>query len=279
MTVVYIDLLFLLNLTANYLLLLVTGQIAGARLRRGRIALSAALGALYACLIFVPGGAWLAAVPCKLASGAGMALLAYGRERRLLFITLVYFACAAALGGLVMACETLWGGSLTLEHGVLYSWVDLRLLLLLIAAGYAALTLVFRRTGRHGGGELVKAEVTLWGEKVTLTALLDSGNTLTDPISNAPVLVAEAERFRQVLPPDLDPGDPAEGAKKLARDGKRGARLLPYRAVGVPCGMLLAAPADRVVLDGREQEKMLVAFSPTPVSDGGGYQALLGGSQ
>ena len=76
MTVVYIDLLFLLNLTANYLLLLAAGRIAGAVLVRWRIALGAALGALYAALIFLPGLVWLARWPCKLGLGVLMALTA-----------------------------------------------------------------------------------------------------------------------------------------------------------------------------------------------------------
>ena len=41
MTVVYIDLLFLLNLIANYLLLLAAGRMAGAALARWRIGLGA----------------------------------------------------------------------------------------------------------------------------------------------------------------------------------------------------------------------------------------------
>ena len=40
--------------------------------------------------------------------------------------------------------------------------------------------------------------------------------------------------------------------------------------------MLLALRPEWMQVDGKE-EKMLVAFSPVTVSDGGGYQALLGG--
>ena len=83
MTVVYIDLLFLLNLIANYLLLLAAGRMAGAALARWRIGLGAAAGALYAALIFLPGLAWLAAWPCKLASGVLMALAVYGEPENL----------------------------------------------------------------------------------------------------------------------------------------------------------------------------------------------------
>lgn len=52
--------------------------------------------------------------------------------------------------------------------------------------------------------------------------------------------------------------------------------LAAYRAVGVEYGMLLAVRTDRVELGSRKLEGLLVALSPTPVSDGGGYQALIG---
>ena len=83
MTVVYIDLLFLLNLTANYLLLLVAGRMCGRVLRRWLLALSAALGAAYACALFFPGLGWLAAPPCRVCAGVLMTLTAYGGQKGL----------------------------------------------------------------------------------------------------------------------------------------------------------------------------------------------------
>ena len=41
-------------------------------------------------------------------------------------------------------------------------------------------------------------------------------------------------------------------------------------------GLLLAVRVDRAVVDGEDRGAMVVALSPTPVSDGGGYGALLG---
>ena len=155
MTVVYIDLLFLLNLTANYLLLLAAGRMAGAALARWRIGLGAALGALYAALIFLPGLGWLALWPCKLAAGVGMALAAYGGERRLLRVTVLFFGASAALAGAVLGLELLGSVSLTLEHGVFYSKLDLRLLLVVFAACYFVLSLFFRRIGQPGGRTLL----------------------------------------------------------------------------------------------------------------------------
>jgi len=52
-------------------------------------------------------------------------------------------------------------------------------------------------------------------------------------------------------------------------------RLLPYSAVGIENSMLLALRAD-VKIDGETAPKTLVALSPTKVSDGGAYSALMG---
>lgn len=275
--VVYIDLLFLLNLTANYLLLLAAGRMAGAVLRRWRIGLGAALGALYAALIFLPGLGWLALWPCKIASGAAMALIAYGGERRLLRVTVLFFGASAGLAGAILGLELLGNASLTLEHGVFYSQLDLRLLLMMFAACYFVLSLFFRRVGRHGGGGLVRLEVSLDGGTARLTALVDTGHTLADPGDNRPVVVADAAALAGLLPPWADPADPIRSVEGCHAAGLRQARLIPYRAVGVECGMLLALRTRGVKADGRPLGRLLVALSPTPLDDGGGYQALVGG--
>lgn len=276
MTVVYIDLLFLVNLIANYLLLLAAGRMAGAALRRWRIGLAAAAGALYAALLFLPGLAWLAQWPCKLAAGILMVLAAYGSELLLLRVTVLFFGAAAGLAGAVLGLELLGNVSLTLEHGVLYTPLDIRLLLLLFAACYFVLSFFFRRVGRHTGG-LVELEVTLEGGCAPLTALRDTGHTLTDPGDNRPVVVAYWRALEGILPGWADPADPVRSVERCHEAGSRQARLVPYRAVGVECGMLLAVRARQVSADGKPLGRLLVALSPTPVDSGGGFQALIGG--
>ena len=276
MTVVYIDLLFLLNLIANYLLLLAAGRMAGAVLARWRIGLGAGLGALYAALLFLPGLGWLAQWPCKLAAGILMALAAYGGERRLLRVTVVFFGASAALAGAVLGLELLGSASLTLENGVFYTPIDVRLLLLSFVACYFVLSLFFRRVGQHGG-ELSRLELELDGGKVELTALRDTGHSLTDPADNRPVVVADTRALSGVLPDWADAADPIASVERCHALGSRQARLIPYRAVGVDHGMLLALRVRQVRVDGRPLGRLLVALSPTPVDDGGGYQALIGG--
>ena len=276
MTVVYIDLVFLLNLIANYLLLLAAGRMAGAVLVRWRIGLGAGAGALYAVLVFLPGLEWLSGWPCKLGAGVLMPLVAYGGERFILKVTVMFFGASAALAGLVLGLELLGNVSLTMKNGVLYTPVDVRLLLLLFTVCYFALSLFFRRVGVREGG-LSRLEIAMEGGCASLTALRDTGHTLVDPADNRPVVVAYWKSLAGLLPPWADPSRPIQSVELCHAAGSRQARLVPYRAVGVECGMLLALRARDVTVNGRPLGRLLVALSPTALDDGGGYQALIGG--
>lgn len=279
MTVVYLDVLFLLNLAVDYLLLLAAARITGEPFSRVRLGLGALLGGAYAMSIFLPGFGWLSQPVCKLCAGVAMTLVAFGASRRLLRLILVFFAVSAALGGVIFALQLLGTGGLTLENGVLYTGFDLRLLLVTVILCYAVLSLIFCNVARHGGQrrDLCAAKVTLCGQTVQITVLLDTGNTLTDPVRNQPVLVVEERALREILPVHIDPADPV-GSLERGTDGEWNGRfsLLPYRAVGVECGLLLTVRSDCVVMNGREWRALPVALSPTSVSDGGGYQGLFG---
>lgn len=117
---------------------------------------------------------------------------------------------------------------------------------------------------------------------IELTALQDSGNTLQDPVSGQPVLVVDGGYVQDLFPSEL--GITLEAMKNpistIEHLALKGAgimfRLLPYRAVRVDCGMLLAARMDSVTIHKKKYQNQLVALSPTPVSDGGAYQALIG---
>ena len=284
MTVIYVDTLFLLNALVDYLLLLAAARLAGEPLRRLRFLAGAALGGLYAAALFLPGLAFLAHPLCRLAAAALMLVTAYGGSRRLLRQGLLFLALTCAFGGGVVAIGLLGNRGLTLGNGVFYSPLDLKTVLLSAAGCYGVLTLVFRRIGRHtaAGGELVSARLTLGGRAVTFPALVDTGNPLTAPVSGRPAMVAEGEAAAGLFPPDHRPEradllDPAGGLARLGTgEWRRRLRLLPYRAVGVDRGLLLAVRADGLELDGVARGPVLVALSPTPVSDGGGYRALIG---
>ena len=126
------------------------------------------------------------------------------------------------------------------------------------------------------------AVITLGGRRTALTALVDTGNTLTDPVTNRPVMVAEGEKLVSLFPEGECPGegdlrDPVASLERLSQGAGKGRwRLLPYQAVGVDCGMLLALRTDGVRVGEEDYGGILVALAPGRLSDGGGYSALIG---
>lgn len=283
MQVVYIDSLFLLNAVMDYLLLVASARIAGEPLHRIRMVVAALLGGGYAAASLLPGMGFLSGAAWKLAAAVLMVFVGLGASRRLLRQLVIFFALAFAFGGGVLAVAFLGGRGLHPARGMLYSGVDLRIVLLTAAICYVVWSTFCKGLGRKNvlSGELVGIEVHAQEKHVALTALRDTGNTLTDPVSGQGVIVLDWQAVQPLLdreyrlqPQELE--NPAKAVERLNTGrwkGKWG--LIPYRAVGVECGMLVTLRPDRVTIAGKEQGHVQLALSPTPVSPNGGWQALV----
>ena len=277
---VYVDVLFALNALLDALMLLAGARLGGGQLRFARIAAAAFLGGAYAVGSILPGCGFLRSFGSKAAVLVLMALLAYGADRRAARQGALFLAASLAFAGLALVCAQLFGTGLLILGGGAYYPVSGLSLLLMACAAYLASRLVFARAGEHAGG-LVAMQVRLNGRTAAVRALRDTGNALRDPITNERVLVAGWELLQTLLPEaglraqDFD--DPPRLLERLARQYPAlRFRLVPYRAVGTAHGMLVTVrcTASR---KGKEEKAALLAFSPTPVSDGGCFEMLTGG--
>lgn len=271
MNVIYVDSLFLFNAAVDYLLLLSAGKLCALPLRRGRMALGAALGGAFAVgAALLPGvfGLWTV----KLLAGAAAVALAFGAQRRTLKAIVAFFAVAAAFGGAVQAAATL-GGERTGGNVP----VSMRVLVLSFALCYVPVSLVFRHVGRRSERRLHRAELTMNGRETEFTALEDSGNELTDPMTGCSVLVAEASALAPVFDaPELLCGDAPTALERLAAAGRYGQfRLLPCACVAAERTLLLCFRPQKLVVDGVPRRDIVVAISPNRLSQDGEYQAII----
>lgn len=280
MQVVYVDSLFIINIVINYIILLVTAKICAVKIPRLRLLGGAGLGAFYAVAVMLPQTMFLSSLLVKVAVGILMVLAAFCGQARIIRLTLVFFAVSAAFGGAVMAVALMGGGSLSEVH----LSVSMKLLILAFGAGYIILTLVFKRSAKHRGGGIVTLELRHGGREVSMRALRDTGNSLTDPLTGKPVIVAGVGDLKPLFTPDilrkvteLRKKDVVHVLEELSGTDKNiRFQLVPYSAVGVAGGMLLAFRPDEIVVDGKLKSGMLLALSPNSVSENGAYSALLG---
>ena len=257
---IWLDEYLAVSFLIDYLLLAAAARLDGSPHRRGRWAMGAAVGTVYAALAL-----WWPVlehpVPC---AGAAALLLiaAYGTGRRLLRTGGLFLLLSCALAG----------AASLLGHGT-----GVRSVLITAALSYGVLSLLLSGQFRHTrtDGELVPLTLSLGAATVTLLALRDSGNTLCDPVTGRSVVVAEGAALLPLLP-GVEAEELRDPVALLRRCEGLPLRLLPYRAVGVERGLLAAVRTDRAAWDGRDHPHCLVALSPTPLTDGGGYRALIG---
>ncbi len=275
MRTVYADSLVVLNTAVDYLLLLSTGKLCGAPLRRWRMGLGALWGGLYALLAVVY-PEYFALLSVKLISGALVVVIAFGFNRSTLRATVTFYAVSAAFAGTLYGVSCLAGQRLTHE---LYLPVSPRMLALSFALCYVVISLVFRHIGRRPERCLHQVEITLGERKTTLIALEDSGNELIDPVTGGEVLIAAAPSLFPLLP---DPGplgdpDPLAALETLnAGERKPRFRLLPCGGVTAARALLLCFTPDALSVDGKTiRRAMAVAVSPHALAPDGEYQAII----
>ncbi len=278
MYVIYADELFFENLIIDYILLIVTARLSGIAARRLRVLAAATLGALYALLATLSGAGFWVSWAFKITVGLLMVTVVFGASQRLLRVFLLFFGISAAFAGAVMASAIVRGES---PGAAAIGRVSLGALLLAFGVFYVLFAAVFKAVARHRTrGDIRTLTVTYRGKKAAIQALLDTGNGLHEPVSGLPVAVCSLEAALPLFDgPTAEilrrESDPYRALEELYNAGVYSFLLVPYRAVGVKTGMLLAFRPDGLRLGTRELSSF-VALSPDDVGEGLGYSAVVG---
>lgn len=241
---IYLDVLIAVNLLVDYFLLYTAGQLAGAVPSRTRLCLGALLGSLCSCTILLPPLPFIlnAALSGTVCAGMTAAAFGWGGWRRFLRRGLCVLLVTVCYGGLMLA---IWLAAaprgLVVNNGAVYIDIPPGLLVLSTVVCYAVVSLFSTRLRRRN---LVRSKCSVTiengGASVTLDAIIDTGNLLSEPFSGLPVIVAEQEALLSVLPAGFD----SFGAG-AADSPPQGIRVIPYSGVGGG-GMMLAFRPTRI---------------------------------
>lgn len=247
---VYLDVLILLNFLVDLLLLVGTNRLMGYPAGLKRAAAAAVLGGIYGGVCVIPGWTFLAGTLWRLVALALMAGVCFGFRRNALRRTVIFILLSMALGGIAVGLES---GSI---------WT------LLMAAGAVSLMCFFGFRGKIGA-QYVPVQI----EKCGFTALVDTGNTLTDPLTGQQILVVSPQIGKKILNvAEEELTDPVGMMKTIP-----GTRLIPFHAVGQSGGVLPVKRFENVKI-GSWRGSCLVAFAPNELGQGKPYEALTGGA-
>lgn len=283
--IVYIDVIIIVNTIINYIILITTAKICDTRISRLKIVLGAILGGIYSALALLNGHGFIESPVIKVVAGILIVLIAFGQERQLVKIIVVFFSVSAMFAGAVLAVSYM---SRKYTTNWLYQPVGLKTLLLSFAISYLIVSFVYRRAWRNlSGGGISEIYTELNGNKAQFKALHDTGNSLSEPLSGNRVIITDMNTVKDLFSQEIVNimtddmlRKPIQAAEELyIKDKRYKFRLVPYRAVGVNGGFLLAVKPDKLYVDKNQRKDILIALSPNKVSGGENYSALMGGER
>lgn len=245
--IVYVDLLFLINFSMDFLCFYITAKILSVKLTVGRAVIACAIGGIYSDIALFLSVGRISGLVIDLSVCALMCAVAFYKRKegkRIFLHILVYFAVSMALGGFMTAIFNLLN-QVDMPSGD--SGGDgISILTFAILAGVSALiTLV--------GGRLFKSkslqkdaeiEIVINGKSKKIKGFFDSGNLLREPISAKPCIICDREALRDIVPFSIYIASKNE---MRTIDGALyvGIRLVPIKTAKGD-GMLVAIPADDI---------------------------------
>ncbi len=256
---IYVDRFLFMHVGLHVLLLFLTAKLGNYPLAWKRIAAAAGMGSLLSLLVLLwpaQGGETVVTVKTLLSAAGSFAMLpvAFGIRGRgeWAHCTASYAACICLAGGVLAAVDSIGRPSQS----------SLRILAAVTctAAGGAW----FIRRMRLARANPFWLALLKEGEKsCRVTALMDSGNGLLEPVSKEPVCIVQKEVMQKL--------------GLLQKPEKF--RLIPYHSIGRQHGLLKAAAVEEMYLQKGAQRltkrKVWLAESEEALSTSGRYQLLL----
>ena len=236
----------------NILLILATNRLCRCHSRMGEILLAATVGSMQAALCTYTGFSFL------------------GKDYwRVVFLLLT--------AGLAFS-----SGKMPLRQGAIYIVMYLamgeiaqgRIWAFLLAVAAIGLLCVFSKENDKMMQKTVSVTIRHGDKKLSLTALVDTGNTLRDPVSGCRILVVDGSVAESLLGFDMEALE--DPLRTMSCHFISGLRLIPYNTVGQPNGFLLGFRPQHLFIEGRASDHIL-GFSPNRIGHQHSFQALTGG--
>lgn len=268
-TVIYADILIVINIIVNYLLLRATAAITGCNFKPTRFLLSACAGGIFSLIIFVDNITFILNLAIKTVFLSAMVLIAFGAKSLKTFLKCfgAFFLSNFAFAGIMLGFTVALSPNAAIyKNGVVYFDINIFTLTVTSVICYAVLNLISRFTkSRIPQKNIFPIRITYGGKTVEGKALFDTGNTLCDCFSGKPAIITEKD-FISLLCENTEITD------------MKNFRLIPFTTIKNG-GALPAFLADKAAVMDKgkwiEADNVYIAVTEKKIISGG-YSALLG---
>ncbi len=292
---IYLDILFLENLVINYLILYTTSKLSKLRASTLRLFAGAAVGAFYVILlILLPGMKAYYTIFSKLLLSLFIIAVTFSPRKVLEFIKVlvIFYISTFIFAGAALAFLYFNQQGGFVKNGIIYEFGRSKLSLIIFSIFTVGIIIkIFLeviQTRLLRDRLLIPITIAFDNRTVGMPALIDTGNSLKDPLTNIPVMVVEYQALQELLPEEIRGifinrheddlnciTNTISSSKWFSRF-----RLIPFSSLGKENGMLLGFKPDLVVIGEDEEKKniknVIVGIYNKSLSNNEKYKALLG---
>lgn len=202
--IVYADVLIVVNLFVNYMLLMCSSMIMKKHTSRLRILLGATIGAFYGLVIFLPELHHVVEILLRLIVTVLIVSGTFGFKNFPSFFRsfFTFLGVSFAFGGIMYVLwVTVTPIGMIYSNGAVYFDIDLSILAISTVVSFAVVSAVSHFTARRAPKDSVAlVKIFYKGKTVSLTALIDTGNTLCESFSGYPVILGEFDSLEKIVP-------------------------------------------------------------------------------
>lgn len=258
---IYIDVLFLLNLFMDTILLIISNFLLKKSIRTTRLMVGAIFLSLYGCFVFFREISIFYSAFFKLAVSAIAVFIVFGKKQ-IIKNTLVFWIVTAMCGGIVFAMSVMTDFGKIMQTSMSNFIVYLNINPLLLSFGCGMLYVFaegYRRVCVKNFSKdnfIIDVSFIYMNSEYTVKTLIDTGCSLTEPLSDAPLLVVSKSRACGIVP---------TGAK------------IKSKSVGGYTELDLILPEKIICRDKRFElySGTLVALSKNDIGQDGLFQAVI----
>jgi stage II sporulation protein GA (sporulation sigma-E factor processing peptidase) len=276
----------------NYVILSLTAKFGRAPASKIKLALSSSIGAFYAFVIFFPSLHFLFSIFMKIACSMLIVVAAFTPYKFRDFFRLmgIFYLVTLVFGGAGFAIFYFTSFNGIVSNGIFYiTDISLKNIMLASGIGYILINFCWSYIQKQLSKDKVymTLRIEMDGDAVEVRGLVDTGNSLTDPITKYPVIIVEYDAILKLIPDSI---------KEIFRHSKspnyneiavlsndslwmKRLRVIPFEALGTENGMLVGFKPDSVYIEKDAETKsikdIIIAIYSKKLSKNGDYKALL----
>lgn len=292
---IYLDIILIENILMNYIILFATLVITKGNTKhiQIRLLLASTLGSAYAIVVYLNILNISTNIIGKILLSIAMVYIAYLPQgfKELLKKLLIFYLVSFVFGGCTVALlYFVKPENVQIKNGVFVGIYPIKVSLIagVIAFFITQISFKLNKAKFTAKDMLCRLHIFYNGRETKLTAFVDTGNMLEEPISKIPVIVVEKEYAKQIIPKEFfEYIEPILGGdKKQINNNEKISqylskiRLIPFKSLGKENGMLVGIRVDKVNINYNDNiyeiKNVIIGIYDKKITKDNKYNALIG---